>query len=281
MLFAPIGPARLLRRIREEHGDNILGYYHLCLAHDIVDHQKEWENVFPPYSTIIIDNGIIELGHPVQWEVMKAAVDILGSNIYQRVVVLPDRFDDPETTYLGSRHYYNQIKDKLPENVEFMYVLQGRSLADIGSAITGGLALHAEGERPIDWWGIPRRIVHNMGTRLYAVLRARETQLTEIPNLKIHLLGFSNNIEDDLFCTREQGVLGIDSTLPLRLGQHKKLIKFDFLGDQAGPRSEDDFWEAPHNTVEHETLYNLTRIRDYIRLQIFEEDYRPTLIHQR
>lgn len=276
MRFAPIGPTRLLRSIRDQFGDSMLGHYHLVLAHDVVENSKEWENLLPEHSTVIIDNGIIELGNPVVWEVMKAAVDILGQSI-KPVVVLPDRFDDPDTTYQGSKEYYNRIESKLSDDIQYMYVIQGKVARQVDAAIAYGKML--SNDTRINWWGIPRIVGNNMGTRMYTILKAREQKLKVSPHLKLHLLGFSNNVRDDIFCSREQDIEGIDSAVPLRLGQKDRRLILDIdLPDQAGPRSEDTFWEDSHDVVKPMTMHNLSLVKRAIRDPYPSiGDYRPSL----
>jgi hypothetical protein len=268
--FAPVAPAHLLRRLRTVYGDEALGWYHLVLAHDVVDNASKWQDLLPDNSVVIIDNGIIELGAPVVWETMKAAYDILGNRLH-RVMVLPDRFDDGETTYLGSLEYYNRIKNKVDENAEYMFVIQSRYTMGIELAIEDMKRLFTNVSKKICWVAIPRRISNNVdiGTRMTAVLRARLLKQSH-PQINIHLFGFSNNIRDDMLCSRELGVAGIDSTVPLRLGQQDKQIDLLFAGDQAGPRGT--FWTDPHPHVHYATFHNLQKVRKHIAVRPIKED---------
>jgi len=277
-LFAPIGPTKLLRLLKEQD-EELLGRFHLVLAHDIVEHSGEWKDLLPEGSLVIIDNSIIELGKPVESEVMVQAVKILGDSIHP-VVVLPDKFDDPYTTYTQSALYYSILTKVLPSSTEYMYVLQSSNPNELKKdSIFRGLQLaYCLGEQKVCWWGIPRRIADNMGTRMHAVLEARQIQLSH-PELgiKVHLLGFSNNIQDDIYCCQERGIIGIDSTVPLRLGQRGINIDLNASQDQAGLRSLDNYWDTPHTAVNITTSHNLRVFRRALSCREFLSDYEPQL----
>jgi hypothetical protein len=225
------------------------------LAHDICDNARDWENFLPPNSTVIIDNSVVELGFPVAWEVMKKAYDILGPDLY-RIIVLPDRPDDPQTTAFGSLEYLGRIRDKTPD-CEYMYVIQGKTSKDIDRAIYLFDSLAVREDR-VKWVGIPRRIQQNVGTRLPTLLKAKRLMV------KIHLMGLSDLIEDDIQCTRSPDVEGIDSAVPLRLGQRDIIIDLDFKGDQAGPRN--DYWSKQYTALNPQTIKNLHLIREAINV---------------
>ncbi|MEE8598942.1 MAG: hypothetical protein V3S69_05470, partial [Dehalococcoidales bacterium] len=66
----------------------------------------------------------------------------------------------------------------------------------------------------------PRHITNNLGSR-YATVHYINTYIHEP---KMHLLGMSKHLDDDLKCTKESNVIGIDSANPLVLGYHGRLI---------------------------------------------------------
>jgi hypothetical protein len=277
--FAPIGPPQLLRRLREEHGDSVLGYYHLVIAHEIVNSPEEWKDLFPPQSTVILDNGTPELGSSVDISVIEEAANILTRNTkdIKLVIVLPDVPDNSAATYIGSTNFWHSFTKKPGyENVEYMYVLQGLDAAEIKDAVLDVLRMIGPGCIRISWIGIPRRVCDNLGTRLLALLQAREVKV-KYPHFKIQLLGFSNNIRDDVYCAREQGVEGIDSAVPLRLGQSNQHVDFSFIGDQAGPRAKSDFWTSSHTSIKPTTIHNLLAVRRAIRDSHNLDDYTPRL----
>lgn len=265
--FAPVAPPQLLRSLKEKWGEDILGRYHLVLAHDIVQNRDLWKGLLPDDSTVIIDNSIIELGKPVEKEVMLEAYKILED--YNLVVVLPDTFDDARKTVTDSVNYNSDLQKVLPSGFQSMLVLQAKTLIDIDYVINVTKQLLAW--NPYSWIAIPRRIADNMGTRAYALYKVLNLKL-QYPDLGLHLMGFSNNIQDDIFCAQHTGVDGIDSAVPLRLGQRGIQLDFGYVGDQAGPRGT--YWEDDHKEAHMRTYYNLIRIRQEVDLQ---SDYIPEL----
>lgn len=269
--FAPVAPVHLLRKMRDQFGPEMLGKYHLVLAHDVSVNQKAWNKVMPIGSTVIIDNSIIELGTPVPAEVMLEATRAFDSSC-RRVVVLPDTFDDAGTTFRDSLAYYMVLKEKLPEDVEYMYVVQARDVDEVEEAVQYGEDMLCDGL--ISWISVPRRICDRMGTRWLALLKVLELKL-KYPKLSVHLMGFSNNIQDDIFCARCWGVEGIDSAVPLRLGQKREVLSLTYEGDQAGPRGS--FWEDAHQHITTETRMNMQKIRHAISRGSAPTFYVPSL----
>jgi hypothetical protein len=237
----------------------MLGKYHLVLAHDIVANPDEWRNcrTLPPDSTVIIDNSIIELGAPVDVDTMVEAYGILGPD-YQCIIVLPDKFDDPVVTLEQSADYLEKLKSR-PElgGVEYMYVVQGDRLSDFSESFLWSSLDHIV-DRGARWISVPRRVCDKFGTRMVGLYPLLNYRLRR-PIIDIHLLGFSENVLDDAWCTACPGVTGIDSAVPVRLGQAGRSIDLLHKGDQAGPRGT--FWEDPHGHLNLMVGENLLAVR--------------------
>lgn len=261
-LYAPVAPYHLYKKMKKAWGEDSLGRYHLVLAHDIVEHADEWKELLPKNSTVIIDNSVIELGKAVAHELLAEAHNILGDRVH-RILVLPDTFDEASTTFLDSYECLKTLIRK-PVIAEFMYLIQVKDREQIPYA----LELWKREkffQKHVRWIGIPRRIADNLGSRMEALLLTRLLQLEE-PDLKIHLFGFSNNVPDDMRCAREPGVYGIDSAVPLRMGQQGKNLQFDVVGDQAGPRLArgNPYWNDKDAPLRQMTLHNLARVRSRV-----------------
>lgn len=258
--FAPIGPAHLLKRLREHQSWNhLLGRYHLVLAHDIVANSKLWEKeqVLPPESIVIIDNSIIELGRPVGMSEMKEAFDILGP-MYRKIIVLPDVFDDPDETHHKSEIYLNHLQKVFTnEQAEYMLVLQAgtREHMEFEYIAQRNWDLLMKG---VTWLSVPRRVCDRFGTRAYMLASVFQVKLLQ-PQIKVHLLGFSENVLDDAYCATYPWVEGIDSAVPVRLGQRGIPFNLAHKGDQAGPRGT--FWEDPHDILDPMLYENLSMCR--------------------
>jgi hypothetical protein len=282
--FAPVAPVQFLRELGEyrdwqinspDDRFNLLGDYHLLLAHDIIASCDAWGGVLPMSSTIIIDNSVIELGEAVGVDALLKAYDIFLSLMYDPhniVLVLPEKLDDALTSSYMSSNACNLLGE-MGVHSPLMYVVQGKTPEEIDDSfryLRGILGGHrTKFGRAIEWIGIPRRLVDNMGTRAYALGQATKLKLLH-PQLKIHLLGFSNNIQDDIWCAKHSMVEGIDSSVPLRLGVQEQRINFHFDGDQAGPRGA--WWDNPGSVNAH-VRDNLIRIRE----TIYNFDYQPRL----
>jgi len=75
----------------------------------------------------------------------------------------------------------------------------------------------------------------------------------------MHLLRFSDNLKDDISVARANGVNGIDSAVPIRLGLAGEIIHHTLPSH--APRG--DYWETAKEATP-EALANLERIRRWI-----------------
>jgi hypothetical protein len=275
--FAPVGPPKLLRNIRGKWEDEAIGHYHLVLAHDIVENKEDWKGTLPKESTVILDNSFVELGNsPAALETIFEAYRILSHEGFDRLVIVPpETFNDPARTKEQFQEGLNYFQARAIHDVEFMYVLQAHTINQISkAAFDFWLEKIGPEWEQVKWIGIPRTITERMGTRMYAVLECLQLKL-QFPDLNIHLLGFSNNIQDDIFCARMPMVEGIDSAVPLRLGQQNKEIDLHYIGDQAGPRG--DYWS--HEKPGLCTFPNIFRTRRHLSRTYFHdmEHFTPEL----
>lgn len=252
--FAPVCPPRVLRQLEPANS----GDYHLLLAHDVAANAGEYKTWFGRHRnmTVIMDNSVIELGKAVNLKMIKAACDAVDVT----TIVLPDVLLDGKATvdscsraletwpeefrdYIGRTNGYPHSEQS---RRGFMYVPQGKTRAEWASSAQA-LADHPN----INFWGIPRNIVANMGSRQFAI----ELAYALNPARRIHLLGFSDDIVDDVYCSRDRRVEGIDSAVPMRI---KGPIQFD---SDPGPRG--DWWD----TVEFDPImdHNISTYKQWIR----------------
>ena len=228
--FSPVGPIGLLEGLKEL---GILGDYLLLLAHEVNKTPKRYMELLKGAQStyIILDNGVIELGQAVELGQMTAARDIIrdARGWAPDMIVLPDVFDDMEGT-ITNAYFFHDIYMQNFENL--MAIPHGKTWAQF-MLCTQKLAT-LEG---IKMWGIPRILQRNLGTRSwachYATLQSR---------LPIHLLGFSGNTRDDI-CTCWGDSIGIDSSLPLVLGQLELDLKA-LLEPGFHVRGAESFWSS-------------------------------------
>jgi hypothetical protein len=97
----------------------------------------------------------------------------------------------------------------------------------------------------INFWGIPRNVVQQFGTRvgLPSICRALN------PNRKIHLLGFSDEPFDDIQTAQiHNNVYGIDSAVPFRAINQG--IPLTIAGFSNMPK-RGDWWETAEFSPRH------------------------------
>lgn len=244
--FAPVAPIQVVRDL----SPSACGDYHLLLAHDVAEHAKEYRQFFGLHRnmTIIMDNSVIELGGAVDLKVVKAACTAVDST----TVVLPDVLLDSKATVescLAALEVWPaQFAELFGHRTDrgFMIVPQGRSLAEFAWC-----AEQFASNPNINFWGVPRNLVKEIGSRA----RAIDIVSCINPNRRIHMLGFSDNVCDDIICAKDRRVEGIDSAVPLRAGSLG--IEFCFNTDMP-PRG--NWWDdATHVPLMDQNIENYKR----------------------
>lgn len=240
--FCPVAPPRILREMSHA------GPSHLILAHDIVRTPEEYDEYFgrPIFNTIILDNSVAELGASVDVKVIHEAAKVSHAN----VVVLPDVYYEGKATVDACREALDAWPSPLFNNREVMYVPQGHNFEEWARS-----AQELADDDRVHWWGIPRNMVTYHGTRRLGIDIAHMLN----PKRKIHLLGFSDSIIDDLWCARQPQVTSIDSAVPLRIASINIPLVLD-LGEL--PKRGKWFEEA---TYLPSMDYNVEKVRQWIR----------------
>ncbi len=247
--FAPVAPPLMLLDLKRK---GTLGDYHLLLAHDVVAQKDLYKEVFDgkyrdgsdtrPF--VIMDNSVIELGEPVSDEVMKEAISIVHTDL----IVLPDAIADPERTLeMSTKAALSWVSFDVNA---CMVVPQGTTMNEFTDSAEQLMKLPG-----VRAWGVPRHATSKLKTRhhlTYSLMVLR-------PGFSIHLLGFSDDLVDDISVARAIGVSGIDSAVPIRLGLHN--IPFHTHIDSHPPRG--DYWETA-TTATPQVLENLAKIRGWI-----------------
>lgn len=205
--FAPVIPVSIAQGL-DRYG--VLGTYHLLLAHYIVRYPKEHDYLYNRAGTeIILDNSVIELGNAVDMDTILRA----AHTVRPATTVLPDVLLDTEATIEAcSSAYPIWVKAFQQAQLKpaFMIVPQGKTLEDWVRC-----AEHFADDNKfpfINFWGIPRNAVKYFGTRMSLPTIARALN----PHRTIHLLGFSDNVLDDVCTAQLSYVHGIDSAVPFR-----------------------------------------------------------------
>lgn len=235
--FAPVAGLQVAEWLEE---NDLYGNYHLLLAHDILRDPVGWGTLFEHKRqqatgplTVIVDNSIIELGKPLPPADLVHAVTVVGADY----LILPDKIDDTIETIKRSAEGL-QLKDKLPPGCSFLGVVQGstfRSCLDCAEALT-----LMEG---VEALAVPRGLPELFRSRYELtkeVSRIAEKNCGQY--LPIHLLGFSQYLEDDLATARlgsSYGVMGIDSAVPVREGLQGRRYNYETNRRGCPKRPED------------------------------------------
>lgn len=261
--FAPVCPIHILQGLACQ-GNYVLGDYHLPLAHDVLKHPDEYRRMFDTiiedattddgcYATVILDNSVIELGTAVNIDVIAEAAKIVSAN----VIVLPDILLDCDATIVACKQAIKTwtpiLQRELDWDWSYMFVPQGRTLAEFVQC--------AEAFRDDDligWWGVPRNFnIHGLGSRTTAVNILEAIQ----GKRNIHLLGFSDNVLDDILSARHPAVNGIDSAVPIRAASLGLPMSLTF--DKSLP-PRGDWWDDPETKFVPLMANNVMVTRDMV-----------------
>lgn len=254
--FSPIGPVKILRKLHENHA---LGNYLLFLAHDVIAHEADYvfllDDAMPQEGSkdfIIMDNGVVELGKAMPFEAVIEAANIVLADC----IIMPDVIGDFLATQQAAEAEASPMRNgdypimKVPQGGTYKELVQCVEWLITGIPTDGGP----------DYWGIPRWITNSpkMGTRAPII-----DYITRVsPRAKIHLLGMSNNYEDDIRCAQHDHVMGMDSANPIILG-----IMNHHMGQTAYHHpARGNYWEA--EDINHIVLGNLQHVREAISRKI-------------
>lgn len=254
--FAPVAPIGMLSGL---HKAKALGDYHLLLAHDVKAHAEEYHNLFSNAfmhdhvgrtlnGTIIMDNSVIELGYAIDGETMATACQAVGAT----VAVLPDvLLNGADTVKASLKALEEWDKEPYLNAIDYMAIPQGTTATEFLSCVE----IFADIEK-IRWISVPRNTVKHFGTRQGLI----EIVSALCPHKKLHLMGFSDDLTDDIISARHPKVSGIDSAVPLRLGTQGHLITT--ASTTHSPRG--DWWDTNPQVNRH-VLKNMEYIRRWVR----------------
>jgi hypothetical protein len=236
--FAPVGPVALMRDMHL-YAPSIGGAYHLLLAHDVVENKEEWA-LWRAHMDIhqggkdihiIMDSSVIELGAPVSMDMIIEAADIVRAT----TIVLPDILGEIEATM-------DLVNDAIGRQdlvgYDLMFVPQGKTFEEYVKCLE-----LARGFK-FKYIGLPRDAHNYLPSRRDLAIMSRAIH----PDKYIHLLGMSNSYMYDDFLTVHScdGIMGIDSAVPVRAGQND--IEFRVHRTDYGPRG--NYWGSTQLSVQ-------------------------------
>lgn len=230
-VLAPVLPLGAYRNLLDQNTLVSYGFYHLMLAHHCVASEENLKTTadvagrflqYGSFAHVIMDNSLVETGGAVDDKmILEACNTLLGPKSYKwnesiRVTaVLPDVMGDGESSREATEQgFYRWSNDPAWRNVDFMYVAQGCGWDDFLLSLDHFSKLQRSSQR-IRMLAIPRVLRKTLGSRVKTVQAA---SLVVPSSVQIHLLGFSDDIADDILAAISSSrVRGIDSAVPYRI----------------------------------------------------------------
>jgi hypothetical protein len=250
--FAPVASLPVYQQLAAR---GQLGAYHLLIATEVLKDPVAWQTFWlqRDQGFLIMDNGLIETGRPTTPDELCVAARLTGASC----IVLPDALGDYQETR-------RLVREALAQDPDFggyplLGVVQGRTVHEVQDCV------HLYRSVGVKYLALPRVMTSIFGTRqILAQL------VYEIAGLPIHLLGFSDNIYDDMLCSALPGVMGIDSAVPLWIAWNPKREYLPVSPPRDtkalyGSRPPDYWTYVPDNEMDIATA-NVRKVRSWIRL---------------
>ncbi len=263
--FAPVLPIPVAEVF---HSRDALGTYHLLLAHDVLEYPDHYHDIYGEITSVrddifdlvggvvIMDNSVIELGHPVTAGELLEAVNIVEAN----VIVLPDHLLDCDKTIRSTLDALETYAEPLRAAGAAMAVPQGTNFSEWVRC----LEAFAEIEE-IGWIGIPKNLNEKLGISRKRAVDAVWTICGMEKNC--HMLGFSDDLWDDIMSTKYGDgigiVKGIDSAAPIWSGWRDG-HKISLASNIPGKRG--DWFENPLSDGQNieRGINNANQVRDWL-----------------
>ncbi len=212
--YSPIAPLPLLEQLHEKE---ILGNYLLLLAHDVlefprgyidlVDHIDVMEDSYPKERFIIMDNSVVELYQAMPIDRVLEAANLVEADC----IMTPDALGDFKATQKLVMESASVLRNC---DFDLMKVPQGSNVGELVQCVDWLREYLMAPNGGPDLWGIPRWVANEIGSRIPIIQYIN----AKCDDPKIHLLGMSKNLDDDMRCTKLPGVMGIDSANPIVVG---------------------------------------------------------------
>ena len=253
--YAPVvslGVAKVLEAA-ELYGD-----YHLLLAHQVLEDAEGWSKFMSSLRakrkmTVIMDNSLIELGSPLEADKLLQAVQIVRAEY----LVLPDCLGNYLSTInratdaITNMHHHNL---ELPGYCSYLGVIQGETFQQ-----------HLEcAKRLLRFDHLRALSIPRNAAQLFRSRYALTQEVWNMCKVPMHLLGFSDHLDDDLACAKlgeAYGVMGIDSAAPVREGMFGRILNYDTYSKGCPKRPKNYLEMDPSTATSPETRANIEWIR--------------------
>lgn len=242
MQFAPVCPIHIYEGLAA-HSKDAIGNYFLLLAHDVLENAAayrkffvdDWNTDLLGEPTIIMDNSVIELGTSCDAKHLIRACEVVNAT----VVAMPDALENGAGTLARTEKFIEEwIGFEGNSKYQTMYIPQGANVSDFCKSFETALKRFPN---YIQWLGVAR----NLTDRIFPTRKIAVGYLHTLwPAAKLHMLGFSENVKDDVDTCLDLAhiIEGIDSAVPLRLGTRGTGIRCDITGNFLDPGPRGNWW---------------------------------------
>ena len=279
--FMPVMPLSIHKYMKEE-SYNI--YMKMCcsenskqlsiflLLHDIINNWRSVGKIFNSYKDefkgmkIILDNSVIELGKPLNVADITEGLNIINSwNIDPKItIVCPDVVCNKKETFLAAIDFIHNINANANANANanidnIMFVPQGNTLHDWEKSFEE-LSRLSTSLKIQSIFGIPRNIINRKYTK------SRSYIANQNPDKNFHLLGFSNNLLDDISSSMCPNVKSIDTSYVTQLAMFyntEDSLRDLIIRKAFSEHQNELFWKTPL-TVNRNFEYGYARIYNEI-----------------
>lgn len=237
----------------------------LILAHDILNYPEDVvKQALINYQTSVDNQGYIIVDNSASEKVAISDTQLFyilnEFGEYFDEFCLPDVLCEGEATVKRSDRFLKAYVAVLRhrEKLRFMFIPQGNNIFDFYTCVENMFS--KEASNMIGTIGIPRNLCPRLSSSREEFIVNTKELLP--PDVEIHLLGFTDNVADDIYCSQIPFVRSIDSAVPLRAhiyGVYLSGNKNTYSEELScvGPRN--DWFENPHisSTVIHNLVQSI------------------------
>ena len=189
----------------------------------------------PKPSTIFINGGLGDTDKPQPFPLAIDAAMKVSANY----IILPDAEHDSAATIKVAKRAIHTLKQRKGFPSKVIGVPQGTDYADYVDCANSLV------DMGVDALGASRNI--------YEVDRFRANYISAFRSfgVPVHILGFTNDLHDDLYCAKFPGVESIASAMPIWYGQKHKVLPNPWPSDTSGfGKRPADFFGTEEVTTE-------------------------------
>jgi hypothetical protein len=251
---------------------SLLGYskkwndYEYCLPH-LIDKHEEYRLHFQKARLknrfIIMDNGLFE-GVTHTTEDLIDKINMIRPNVF----IVPDAWNDDNTTFKNAKYWINTIKSNIPESVNLMVVMQGKDISDIRSLYTSCVDL---GYRHISFnhSSIAYQSLFPHENKLVSQMMGRILLINKLSSWRVidkeayhHLLGCSL-YQEFAYYKGYDFIKSVDTSNPIILGAKNQ--RYEGIILEKPSEKIEDFMEKDLSGQFEDIIFNVQKFKEIIK----------------